>query len=670
MKNNLSIEEKLHLLTGADNWSICTFNGKLPSITMNDGPNGHKRFVDNTSFNVAIKPSVNYPNYSLASCSWDNEMFKLQAKCHADDFIEGKADIALCPGINIKRTPLNGRNFEYVSEDPYFAGHFGKTYIKTMQDKGIGTSLKHYAVNNREYERNQCSCEVDERTLHEIYLKNFRIAVESQPWTIMCSYNKINGVYASENKKLLNDYLRYDMGFEGLVVSDWCAVHNSYKAVKAGCDLAMPYNSKAYDNLKNAYDSGILTIEEIDTCVNRILTLLDKNEKAKKIRKIETTLEERLQATVTIAENSMVLLKNDNDTLPLKQGEKVGIHGEFAYTPTQNGGGSAYLPPIKAQIPLHLELEKILGYDVAFNMATHYSETKEHISLNGLVNSVVMACEQDVNVVVVGNQWYLEGESYDRHTIKIGPEQVDLIKEIAKVSKKTVVVLEVGSAVDVSDWIDLVDAVVLAGFAGNGTNSALANILTGKVNPSGKLTETYPICLEDCFIKKVDGVAMYDKYDDGVFVGYRYFDKFNIPVRFPFGYGLSYSKFEYSNLKVKKVGDTDFEISYDITNVSDVDGQEVSQIYVRDQLSAVDRPVRELVEYEKTFVKAGATVTVTKKLDRKAFEYYLPAISNFYVENGYFFIEVGASSRDIKLSERIKIELPDETQYTYSDIKL
>jgi len=652
----LTLEEKLKLLTGRNSWQLETANGKLPDVFLSDGPNG-LRMHDKTTNQT--KKATAMPNIHVIANTWNPELAFLDGETIADDCLEHGADVLLAPGVNIKRTPLCGRNFEYFSEDPFLAGTLAKAYIEGVQSKGIGTSLKHYCANNCENSRFYQTSEIDERTLREIYLPAFEIAVQAQPWTVMCSYNPVNGVWASENKWLLDDILRKEFGFNGVIVSDWEAVHNSPRAAKATLDLRMPYKEEAYPQLKEAYDKGWLTEEEINARVLKILELMEKVTENKK--EITTTKEERHANAVKIASEGIVLLKNEDDILPLKGG-KIMVK-ETSIAPCYGGGGSAYAETDFAPLRLSNVLAKELEGKAEIN--------DPKLGIGGWWDNDVFnnqrvfyqaAFNADTVVLGVGTGRHVESEGHDKTKIRLSRSQEDAINAISKYNENVIVVVHAGSAVDMSAWIDNVKAVVLVGFAGEGGQEALADVLVGKVNPSGKLSETFPLCLEDTPTGEPDYRNHVTNYREGVLVGYRYYDTLDMDVLFPFGHGLSYAKFEYSDLKLEKLGETDYEVSYTVTNVSTVDGKEVSQVYVRDVIAMVERPEKELKAFAKTFLKAGESKRVSHKLNARSFAYYSIPLKRWYVENGTFEILVGASSRDIRLSETLEINLPEEEQ--------
>lgn len=651
---NLTLEEKMRLLTGKNHWLLETANGKLPEVYLSDGPHG-LRMHDKETFKVL--PAVAYPCLSVVANSWDEELAFLQGQSIADECVEHGADVLLAPGVNIKRTPLCGRNFEYFSEDPLLAGTLGKAYIEGVQSKGVGTSLKHYCANNREYDRYYQSSEVDERTLREIYLPAFEIAVQAKPWTVMCAYNPVNGVNASENKWIF-DILREDLGFDGVIVSDWESVRSGWRAAKAGLDLRMPYKDCAYDEIKYGYDNGLLTEEEIDAHVHKILALMEKKENAQK--KVEWTNEERHARAVKIAKGGMVLLKNDG-VLPLTEG-KILVGGPLANNPSMGGGGSAYVTTEYKPRPLVEELAKRIEGGHVFEH--ELVQTDANLYMHHVAKFYIEASRADTVVLCMGTNYFQECEGSDRITLRLSPTQEDFILHTAKRNKRTVVVLQTGSAVDMTPWINEVSAVLYTGYAGEGMQEAIADILTGKVCPSGKLAETFPLCLEDTPTGNFRGDGFVDKYAEGVFVGYRYYDSYAKEVLFPFGHGLSYAKFEYSDLCVKKESETDYLVSYTVKNISEVDGAEISQVYIRDPFSSVSRPEKELKGFAKTPLKAGESKRVEVRLNARSFAFYSIPRKGWYVENGEFEILVGASSRDIRLQSQIVIARPESEQYS------
>ncbi len=655
--SDLTIDEKLTLLTGKDAWQTNDLNGKLPVVMVADGPCGVRQNVAINDFLLDNKPAIAYTATVTAANSWNRDVVRETGECIADDCIERDIDVILGPGVNIKRTPLCGRNFEYYSEDPYLAGELSAEYISGVQSSGVGTCLKHYCCNNMEYDRVFLSSEVDERTMREIYLPAFEIASKSKPWTVMCSYNLVNGRRMSEHKKLY-DVLRKDLGFDGLIVSDWGAVTDPVASVKAGLSLIMPHDGGSFDALKKAYENGELTMEEIDFNIERLFELLEKNENAKKVRKVKRTKEERYAVAKKAEQEGIVLLKNEDGILPLKKGLKVAVSGH----PTTEhlfGAGSAIVKP---EIPvkslancLKVELgeDKVSFYDAPLFRGSHLGFNQQAWNTHDTIQA---ARQADVAVVCVGTGCFVEYEGGDREHCRLLKVYEDHILAVAEQNPNTVVVLYAGSYVNMRNWIDKVKAVVFAGFGGMNEHEAVAEVLTGKVNPSGKLSETFPFSETDVPSVAYDHQATTVRYIEGLDVGYRYFKTYNEPVMFPFGYGLSYTEFEYSNLKIEKNSKYDYTVSLSVTNIGDKDGAEVVQLYVRDPIAKVYRPYFELKGFDKKFIKAGETVNFTFTLDKRSFAYYSVSYDAWTVENGTFEIMVGASSEDIRLTEKIEIE--------------
>lgn len=659
--SNLTLSEKLRLLTGKNMWQTDDLDGKIPSVFMSDGPHGLRKMKKNDHGYYENIPFIAYPNFVNLANTWDVGLIKKIGECIGEDCVENNVQLLLAPGINIKRTPLCGRNFEYFSEDPVLAGELAKAFVTGVQSKGVGACVKHYCINNREIGRYYQSSEVDERTMYEIYLRPFKIALEAKPWAVMTSYNPINGIYAAENKKLL-DILRKKLKFSGLIISDWAGTHNSYKSLKAGLDLRMPYHEEAYQQLNDAYEKGLISNEEIDNAVGNVLKFCHKASTARTF--LKTNRIQRRQIGLKAAQESIVLLKNEN-VLPLSKenaSEKVSVIGELNRRPHLGGGGAAYVTNLFSQEPLNVLLEQRLNHPVPCT---------DRVRLDGLDPShndregALLASKSDVAIVVVGNDTRTETEGSDRESIRLSVKEERLILSVAKCAPKTIVVIEAGSAIDMSAWIDEVDAVVFAGFLGDNSNEAIADVLSGNVCPSGKLSETFPLSLEETLCGTDTGNGAVERYAEGVFVGYRWYDSFKKNVRFPFGFGLSYAKFEYSNLQIKPVSESSFEVTYDVTNVSDVAGKEIAQLYIRDVYSMVARPEKELYTFAKVSLKPHETKQVTHVLNKDAFSYYCVNREDWVIENGEFDILIGASSKDIRLSKRVTVTLPDETQPSY-----
>jgi len=657
MKNdikNLTLEEKFELLSGNGVWAIHDFNGKLDKVIVSDGPCGLRKMEPDENGNLFTVKSTIYPSVHVIANSWNKQLAKTVGNAIADDCIDHDVDIILAPGVNIKRHPLNGRNFEYFSEDPYLAGTLAKEYILGVQEKGIGTSLKHYVANNFEQDRLLVSSEIDERTLREIYIKPFEIALQANPVTIMSSYNKINGVWASEHAKLVKRTLREELGFKGLVMSDWGAVHDRVKALKATTDLEMPDRAESVEELKKAYESGEITIEEIDFCVQNILNLINTMQSWKPLRKVTTTKEDRHKLAYQGALEGSVLLKNQDNILPLKGNEKIVVYSVEKDRLTVIGDGSARVETDYQMATLGEEIKRAMP-KAEVEYLEPYTYWRGNVETKFLGEKLASACDADVCVVFAGIDYRNEGEGFDRQSMRLQPRLEYIIKEISKINPNTIVVLAGGSAIETCWWDENVKAILYTGFAGEGMLEAAADLIAGSVSPSGKLSETFAYELED-YPTTTSAMKnpLVTQYTEGVFVGYRYFDFFEEEVNYPFGHGLSYASFEYSNLQIKPTGDFEAEVSYTITNTSKIDAKEVSQLYVKDMLSSVLRPIKELKGYSKDLIKAGESKTITIKLDKSAFNYYSTAVDAWVTENGTFEIMIGSSSRDIRLSGKIK----------------
>ncbi len=644
-------KQKLKLVMGKDCWHTEDFDGQAYAAKVSDGPIGLRtpKMIDGV---FKDEPSVAYPSMQILSHSWNEQLAYKLGEALASDAAERGVDVLLAPGLNIKRSPHCGRNFEYVSEDPLLAGRMGKMYVKGLQDNHVGATLKHFCCNNAEFSRMWLSAEVDERTLREIYTRAFEIALEAQPWAVMCSYNVVNGVRAAQNRKLFT-LLRKDLGFgNGLIMSDWGAVTDAAASVNAGLDLIMPYAEKCEQRLEQAYDNGDLDRDALNESAQRVDDFAEKCRAESKQRKVTMSIEERMNLARKIEEQGIVLLKN-NGVLPLSPNANVSVGGypESYFA----GGGSSAVPPLNTP----LGLLTALGNAMPDGKIT-YRDLWEYGVSEAPLHQIEDAYGKDAAVLCMGMH---DCEGFDRNTMQLTPPQVRQIKETARKNPNTVVVLYCGAPIDMSGWINDVAAVVWAGYPGEQGNLAVADVLCGKVNPSGKLTETFPATEFDypahrCYMDSTVSV-----YSDGLLVGYRYHTTAahkNLPTEpvakplFPFGYGLSYTSYRYSDAQAA-VTDKGVEVSFDISNTGRADGTEIAQLYVREVNPRVFRPFMELAGFERVDVPCGSTKRVTVTLPLKNFAYYSVCEGRWLVEGGEYEVYIGTNSQDTPLCVTVRL---------------
>lgn len=653
--SQMTLEEKAGMCSGLDFWHLKSVDRLgIPSVMVSDGPHGLRKQddkADHLGINESIK-AVCFPPAVLSACSFDRDLLRELGDTVGKEAQATDVSVVLGPAVNIKRSPLCGRNFEYYSEDPYLAGESAAAFIDGVQSHHVGTSIKHFAANNQELNRMSCSSEVDERTLREIYLPAFETAVKkSQPYTVMCSYNKINGTYSSENPWLLTEVLRDEWGFEGYVMSDWGAVNERVPGLKAGLDLEMPASGGLTDReIVAAVQDGSLDESVLDQAVERILritfTWLDNREEQ------DFTLEADHETARRIAEESMVLLKNEN-ILPLTPSENVVFIGGFAKKPRYQGGGSSHINSFRVDSAI----DAVRGI-AEVSYVEGFSSSKDIYDEKLAAEAVEAAKKADKAVIFAGLPDSFESEGYDRSHMRLPECQDRLIREIAEVQPNTIVVLHNGSPVEMP-WKDDVKGLLEAYLGGQAGGSAVVNILYGKVNPSGKLAETLSLKLSDnpSYLNFAEREKV--NYSEGVFVGYRYYDAKEMEVAFPFGHGLSYTTFKYSNLKLDRTEMTDQDtltVSVDVTNTGSRAGKEVVQLYVSDRTGSVRRPLKELKGYEKVSLEPGETKTVTMTLDKRSFAWYSTELHDWYAASGEYEILIGASSRDIRLTEEIRLD--------------
>lgn len=662
--SQMTLAEKAALCTGDSMWTTTAVERlNIPRLLVSDGPHGLRRVANVHAVMEKSQPSTCFPTASSLAATWDVELLHEMGQALAEEAIALDVDVILGPGVNMKRSPLCGRNFEYFSEDPFLAGEMAAALINGIQSKGVGTSLKHYAANNQEFERFSISAEVDERTLREIYLPAFETAVtKSQPWTVMCSYNKINGAYGSEHRQLLTDILRDEWGFEGFVVSDWGAVHDRVAALKAGLDLEMPGPKKArVQAVIDAVNSGELDEAVLDTAVARILRIVFKAAETPKEplaagqgSRFDVAAHHALARKVAAA--GMVLLKN-NGILPLQHPQHIAVIGRAAQTPHFQGGGSSHINPTTVDVPF-AELQKLAG-DAELSFAPGYP-ADDSIQQTLIDEAVTIAQTADVALLYMALPGFKESEGYDRPDLDLTVQQVALIKAVTAVQPRTVVILNNGAAVTMSDWIEGTAAVLEAWMMGQAGGGAIADVLYGRVNPGGKLAETYPLRLRDTpAYLNFPGENGVVRYGEGLFIGYRYYDAREQPVLFPFGYGLSYTTFAYSNPRASATTfkDTDgVTVSLDVTNTGAIAGSEIVQVYVHDQQARLVRPAKELKGFTKVMLQPGETKTVAIPLNFRAFAYYDPAYKQWIAEEGVFDILIGASAADIRASLTVTLQ--------------
>lgn len=674
--NELTLEEKASLCSGADFWHTEAIDRlNIPAAMVSDGPHGIRKqenLADHMGVAESIK-AIGFPTASAMACSFDRDLLHKVGDALGEECVAEDLAVLLGPGINMKRSPICGRNFEYYSEDPVVAGELGAAFVNGVQEHGVGTSLKHFAANNQEWRRMSISAEIDERTLREIYLAAFETVVKkAQPWTIMCSYNRINGVYSCENDWLLNKVLRDEWGFEGLVMTDWGAMDERVPSLKAGLDLEMPDCHGETDKLiVKAVQNGELEESVLDTAVERILTMVDKYLTARKgidpasmVHPLPSSVERGYDVAAhhalarTTAEQSAVLLKNE-DILPLQKDKKIAFIGEFAKVPRIQGGGSSHINNTWIESALDAA-----GDSVSYAQGFHIDEETTDETL--LQEAITLAKESDVAVIFAGLPDSFESEGFDRTHLNMPANQNELIARISEVQPNVVVVLHSGSPIAMP-WLDKVAGVLQMYLAGQASGGAAVNLLFGDATPCGKLAETFPLHLEDNpSYLNFPGNREKVCYQEGVFIGYRYYDKKKMDVLFPFGYGLSYTDFTYSNMKVtvngKNAADVDviketdeIVVSADITNTGNCDGAEIVQLYIKNPVVYEIRPEKELRDFAKVFLKAGETKTVTFTLNARAFSYYETRIHDWYAESGDYEILLASSSRDIRLQDTVSI---------------
>ncbi len=646
--SSMTLSEKASLLSGADKWHTKAIpRVGLPSVMVADGPHGLRKEVRDGEKYLYTVDSTCFPTACATACSFDRDLLRQIGVALAEEARAEGVDVLLGPGLNCKRSPRCGRNFEYFSEDPVVSGELAASYIEGVQSKGVGTSMKHFALNNQEYRRLTTDAVVDERAMYELYLSSFeRVLKRVQPWTVMCSYNRVKGVNASDNRWLLTDVLRTKFGFTGLVMSDWGAVNDRLLGVSAGLDLEMPYIGPYHDRqIERAVAAGTLREEDVDRCAARVVALVERA-KARETVPYDANAHHLLAKKA--ATQSAVLLKNTDHLLPLKAGASVAVLGALAKEPRYQGAGSSKVQPLHIESPFE-ELLK-LGVNAAY--AEGY-RAQEDVPDEALIQA---ACDlgrgKDAVLVYAGLPDRYESEGFDRESLAMPLNQTELIRRVCAVNPNVAVILACGSVVDL-DWEASAKSILLMYLGGEAVGGAVADLVTGAVCPGGKLAESWPVHLSDTPCHAYfPGYTRTVEYRESIFVGYRYFDTAQKVVRYPFGYGLSYTSFSYSNLQLSATQldpNETLTVLFDVTNTGEVAGAEVVQLYVSHRSGVMFTPEQELKGFDKIFLAPGETKSVSFALTRRDLCYYDVANQDWRVEGGAYEIRVSASSREIRL---------------------
>ncbi|HJA20089.1 MAG TPA: glycoside hydrolase family 3 C-terminal domain-containing protein [Candidatus Mediterraneibacter ornithocaccae] len=661
--SKMTLEEKAGLCSGEDFWHTKGIERLgIPSVMVSDGPHGLRKQedeADHLGINDSIK-AVCFPAGCATASSFDRDLLEELGKIIGNECQAENISTILGPAMNIKRSPLCGRNFEYYSEDPLVSSEMASAFVRGVQSKSVGTSPKHFMANNQEYHRMTSSSEMDERTMREIYLASFENMVKKEkPWTIMNSYNKLNGTYLCENKEMLSDILRDEWGFDGYVMTDWGAMNERVEALKAGCNLEMPASGGKTDKeIVDAVRSGELDETVLDQRCEEFLNIIFRYIENRDENAVFDREKDHEKAR-HIEEESIVLLKNEDSILPLSPEQKTAFIGKYAAAPRFQGGGSSHINSFKTESAMDA-LEIVDGINKEnIIYAQGYDDLEDKTDDALLQEAVEAAKRAETAVIFAGLPDSFESEGYDRTHMRMPQCQITLIEEVAKVQPDTVVVLHNGAPVEMP-WIDKVKAVVEVYLGGQAVGGATVNVLYGNTNPSGHLAETFPIRVQDtpCYLT-YGGEHDKSVYSEGVFVGYRYYASKEMNVLFPFGHGLSYTTFSYSNLMVEKERIRESEklkVSVDVTNTGNRFGKEVIQLYVAPKNSTVIRPVRELRAFDKIGIAPGETKTVTFLLDGRAYAYWSTEIHDWHVESGEYEIQIGKNAQDIVLSKTVYVE--------------
>lgn len=647
----LTLEQKCALLSGAGTFTTRAYQkAGIPAITLSDGPNGVRKqagAADHLGLNPSV-PATCFPTAATVACSWDPALGEQIGQAMGEEAAAQEVAVLLGPGLNTKRSPLCGRNFEYFSEDPYLSGKMAASYVRGIQSNGISACPKHFAVNSQELRRMASDSVVDERTLRELYLTGFEIVVkEAKPKTIMSSYNLINGTYANENRHLLMDILRGEWGFDGAVVTDWGGSNDHALGVQNGSTLEMPApGGDAVRELMQAVQSGKITEADVDARLDELLTLVFDTHAAVQSHSRTFDADAHHALARRAAAESIVLLKNENDLLPLAEGAKVAVIGDFAQTPRYQGAGSSAVNSIKVDTFLDCLKESGLasvGFAPGFDRQGKPDAAKQ-------AEAVALAQKAEVVLLCLGLDEIKESEGLDRGDMRLADNQIELLKAMQQANPNTVVVLSAGASLE-TPWLKHCRTLVYGALGGQAGAGAMLDVLTGKVNPSGKLAETWVNAYADTPAKdNFAGPGRMVQYREGLYVGYRYYQTAGVPVAFPFGYGLSYTSFAYSNLQAASNG-----VTLTVTNTGKRAGAEIVQLYVAKPRAEVFRPAQELKGFAKVQLQPGESKTVTIPLDDKAFRYWNTKTDSWEVEGGSYELRVGASSTDIRLTAVVEV---------------
>jgi beta-glucosidase len=652
--HSLTLAQRASLTSGGDAWHTQAVPAAgIAAVMVADGPHGLRKQTATGGDALALSvstPATCFPPATGLGSSWNAALIEQVGRAIGREAAAEGVSVVLGPGVNIKRSPLGGRNFEYYSEDPLLAGRAGAAFVRGLQSTGVGASVKHFAVNNQESDRMRVSADIDERTLREIYLPAFEhIVTTEQPATVMAAYNKVNGRYCSQHRWLLTDVLRGEWGFQGLVVSDWGAVVDQVAALTAGLDLEMPPRAGGDAELAAAVTRGELAESVLDAAVARVLTLAGHPAAS-----VPADLDAHHELARRAALESAVLLKNDQAVLPLAlDAGPIAVVGEFARSPRYQGGGSSHVLATRVDDALSA-LQALAPDRVAF-AAGFTLDGRPDPQL--VAEAVALASRAQTVLVFLGLPEQAESEGMDRTRLDLPADQLALLDALAEAHDRIVVVLSNGSPVTLAPWQHRVDAILEGWLLGQAGGSAIAQLLVGMANPSGKLAESLPVSLRDTpAYLHFPGGDGHVRYGEGIYVGYRYYDTLDAPVAYPFGHGLSYTSFGYDGLRCRRTGPNTFAVTFTVTNTGERAGAEIAQLYVHPVDPGLDRPVHELKAFAKVALAPGASTTVTLTLDERAFAYWSPARSCWTVDPGVADIQIGASSRDLRLCERVRLD--------------